>query len=54
MEFTAGETVIDVLAGCTKYKATDKGEVDVKMEGGKPSVLVPESSLGGSGVCGYT
>ncbi|KAF2119657.1 Dioscin-alpha-L-rhamnosidase precursor [Lophiotrema nucula] len=52
MGFTKGETVLNVLT-CDKYTASDKGEVDVKMSGGKPSVLVPESALKGSGICSY-
>jgi alpha-amylase len=53
MAFTSGETVVDVLS-CTKYTASAKGEVDVKMSGGMPSVLVPEGSLKKSTMCGYT
>ena len=50
MEFTKGETVIDVLT-CTRYEASDKGEVDVKMDKGFPVVLVPESAIKGSTIC---
>ncbi|KAF2260037.1 Dioscin-alpha-L-rhamnosidase precursor [Lojkania enalia] len=52
MEFTAGETVVDVLT-CAKYNATEGGEVDIKMDGGKPSALVPGSQLTGSQLCQY-
>lgn len=53
MQFTAGQTVVDVLS-CTKYTASEKGEVDVKMSGGSPVVLVEEGGLKGSGMCGIS
>jgi alpha-amylase len=52
MQFSNGETAVDVFT-CNKYKASSKGEVDVKMGGGNPVVLLPESALKKSGLCGY-
>ncbi|KAF1972609.1 glycoside hydrolase [Bimuria novae-zelandiae CBS 107.79] len=52
MEFEKGKTVVDML-GCAKYCVGGDGEVDVKMEAGKPVVLVEEWALGGSSLCGY-
>jgi alpha-amylase len=53
MEFSPGETVMDVLR-CVKYTANGQGDVDVQMQGGRSSVLVPETSLKGSGICGVS
>ncbi|KAL1610180.1 hypothetical protein SLS60_001845 [Paraconiothyrium brasiliense] len=52
MEFEMGKTVVDVL-GCAKYGVDGNGDVDVKMEAGKPVVLVDDGALGGSSLCGY-
>jgi hypothetical protein len=51
MQFHPGEAVVEVL-GCGALVATQDGEVDVAMDGGRPSVLVPREALGGSGICG--
>lgn len=51
-QFEAGETVVEILT-CKTYTAKGDGEVDVKMQGGLPSVLVPGAYLVGSGMCSF-
>jgi hypothetical protein len=53
MQFEKGKTMVDVVS-CTNYGVNGDGEVDVKMEAGRPFVLVEESVLYGSLLCGYS
>ncbi|KAF2817253.1 alpha-amylase [Mytilinidion resinicola] len=52
MGFESGETVVEVFT-CDKSTANSDGEVNIRMNGGLPRVLFPESSLTGFGMCGY-
>jgi hypothetical protein len=53
MQFEKGKMFVDVLS-CRKYGIDGDGEVDVKMEAGRPVVLVEESVLRRSLFCGHS
>lgn len=48
--FDAGMDVTDVLA-CDKFTTDDKGDLDIKIEGGVPLILYSTKQLDGSGIC---
>ena len=52
MQFAGGEKIVEILS-CSQYTASGNGELDVKMAGGVPSVLVPAKELERSGMCGF-
>lgn len=48
---TAGQVFVDVI-GCQKWTADSNGVLTVTLNGGELRVLLPQTALQGSGVCG--